>query len=110
MGGSSTRRRPFAERLSRNARAWGLELSETVEFHFRRRYNLSPTDPRFLDAGQDDMLIDWWAHRFLDDPRLKDEVVNPDFDAEIAALERAAAADGDDGSAGWDEIAADHYE
>lgn len=77
-----------------------------MEFAFRRRYGLPPTDPRFLDAGLDEMLVDWWAHRFTDDPKLRDEVVNADFEADVEAMERAMM---DAGPDGWEEVAADSY-
>lgn len=110
MGGSSKRRRSFDKLLERNARQWGLELSGTVEFLFRRRYNLSPNDPRFLDTGSDEMLVDMWAHRFTDDPKLKDEVINPDFEADLAEMEAEAAAGASDDPAAWEEVAAETYE
>jgi len=32
--------------------------------------------------------VDWWANRFWDDPKLREEeAVNPDFEAEVAAME-----------------------
>jgi len=85
-----------------------LELSGTVEFLFRRRYNLSPSDPRFLDTGTDEMLVDWWAHRFCDDPKLRDEAINPDFDAEFAEMDAAASASDDPTE--WQEVADETYE
>lgn len=85
-----------------------MELSETVEFQFRRRYNLSPSDPRFLNTGADEMLVDWWAHRFCDDPKLKDEAINPDFEADLAEMEAAARASDDPND--WEEVAAETYE
>lgn len=91
MGASALRRRSFALLLKRNARVWGIELSETVEFAFRRRYALPPTDARFLDASFAEILIDFWAHAATDDPKVKSEVVTEDFEAEMAALEAAAA-------------------
>ncbi len=64
-----------------------MQLSETAEFHFRRRYNLPPTDPRFLCATIEDILVDVWAHRHTDDPKLREEEVNEDFAADLAGLE-----------------------
>lgn len=80
-----------------------MSLSETVEFAFRRRYLLPPTDPRFLDATPEDLLLDYWAHRFWDDPDLRNELVNPDFEAELAELERGAESDG------WEDVIAESY-
>lgn len=67
-------------------------MSETLEFAYRRRYNLPPTDPRFLDATEADMLVDHWAHRHWDDPKLRDEVVTDDFENELAQMEAEALA------------------
>lgn len=49
-----------------------------------------------------------WAHRFLDDPKLKDEVINPDFEEDLAEMEAAARASED--PADWEEVAAETYE
>ena len=62
-------------------------MSETIAFAFRRRYGLPPTDPRFLAATEEEMVLDYWAHRHWDDPKLREEVVNPDFEADLAAFE-----------------------
>ena len=34
----------------------------SLEFRFRQRYNLPPTDPRFLQATHETLIIDDWAH------------------------------------------------
>lgn len=50
---------------------------------FRRRYNLPPTDPRFLNATLDDIIVDYWANRYADDPKLLEETIeDTDFDLE----------------------------
>lgn len=73
--------------LKRDARQWGRQLSESVEFEFRRRYMLAPNDPRFLDCTVEDVLVDVWAHRFADDPKLRDEDVSSDFEGDVDAWE-----------------------
>ena len=72
-------------------------MAGTVEFQFRRRYGLPPTDPRFLDATREEILVDWWAHQHTDDPGLRNEVAmdEEDFQAELAEMEAAAMARGD---------------
>lgn len=69
-------------------------MAGTVEFQFRRRYSLPPTDPRFLDATREEVLVDWWAHQHTDDPGLRNEVAmdSEDYEAEIAAMEADAMA------------------
>ena len=72
---------------------WGRHRSETIEFAWRRRYGLPSTDPRYLDATYDEILIDYWAHAFTDDPKLKDDLVTDDFAAEMAEFEAESAAE-----------------
>ena len=60
----------------------------TLEFQFRRRYNLPPGDPRFLNATRAEMLVDYWAHQHADDPNVKEPDVTEDFEEEWAAFER----------------------
>ena len=60
----------------------------TLEFQFRRRYRLPPTDPRFLNATRADMLVDYWAHQHADDPNVQEPDTTEDFDEELAAWER----------------------
>lgn len=64
-----------------------MQLSETVDFEFRRRYGLSPHDPRYLDATLEDVVVDTWAHRFVEHPEMRNEDVNEDFDADLAAFD-----------------------
>lgn len=52
-----------------------------MEFWFRRKYNLAPTDPRFLDATLEQITIEFWAHQYADKPP-GDEVEDDDFDAD----------------------------
>lgn len=73
-------------------RQWGLERADSLEFLFRRHYNLAPTDPRYLDCSAADIVVDLWAHRFLNDPKLRDESVDADYDAEVADMEAEALA------------------
>jgi hypothetical protein len=90
--------------LQRNARAWGKQLSQTYEFAYRRRYGLTLIDQRFLDATHEDIVLDYWAHRFVEDPKLAiEEVFNDDFAADLAEMEAAAAA------GEWETFAADDF-
>lgn len=62
-------------------------MSGTVEFWFRRKYNLAPRDPRFLDLTPEDIESDYWAHYYYENAG-KSEVEDDDFDldAEIARM------------------------
>lgn len=65
-------------------------MAQTLEFWFRRKYNLTRSDPRFLAATLDEMYEDYWAHRITEDPKALDEVTDDDFDIDevTAAMER----------------------
>lgn len=67
------------------ARELGKQRHKTVEFWYRRKYNLTVTDPRFLDATIDEMMADYFAHTFFDDPKAAEEVVDEDFDPDDVA-------------------------
>lgn len=62
-------------------------MADTYEFRFRKRYNLPPTDPRYLAATIEEIITDYWAHAHVDDPKLRNELVSDDYDAQLAALE-----------------------
>lgn len=68
----------------------GRALCDTYEFRFRRRYNLPPTDPRFLAATYEDIVVDYWANAFLDNPDMRKEDVTDDFAELLAAMEAEA--------------------
>lgn len=72
-----------------------------MAFQFRRRYLLPPTDPRFLDATLDEMLVDFWAWKYHEDPRAADEIVDDEFDvdAEVARIDAEVA-----GLDDWEQI------
>lgn len=67
-------------------------MAKSVAFWFRRKYNLPPTDPRFLDVTVEEMATDFWAHHFADNPEAK-EVVDETFDVneELAKIDAEAA-------------------
>ena len=59
----------------------------TVEFWYRKKYSLPATDPRFLDATSEEMLADYYAHLFHDDPKALEAVEDDDFNPDdVAAL------------------------
>lgn len=66
-------------------------MSRSVEFWFRRKFNLPPHDPRFLAMTQDDLESEFWAHHFAENPHEK-EVVDEEFDlaAELADADAMA--------------------
>lgn len=56
-----------------------------MEFWYRRKYNLPKSDPRYLKATVDEMLADYYAHTYFDDPKAADEIEDDDFDADDVA-------------------------
>lgn len=70
-------------------------MSQSMEFLFRRRYNLAPTDPRFLDATHEDIVTDYWAHHYLANPS-EEEIEDEDFDMEAYLREAEEEAEGED--------------
>lgn len=59
-----------------------------MPFWFRKKYNLPPTDPRFLSMSEEEMLEDFWAHHFFDNPKAEEAVEDEDFNLaeELAKL------------------------
>ncbi len=70
---------------------------------FRRRYNLPPTDARYLSATREEIITDYWAHYYTENKA--DEVEDDSFDlaAELTAIEAQARADENDPDA-WEEV------
>lgn len=67
------------------AKAEAKERYKSIEFWYRRKYNLPKTDPRFLDATVDEMLADYYAHTFFDDPKAAEVIEDDDFDPDKVA-------------------------
>lgn len=79
---------------NRSLKARARSLSETIEWWYRDRYHLPVTDPRFLGATHDDMLLDAWA-AYYDQARKagKGELIEDDefnLDAILKDLEQRA--------------------
>lgn len=62
-------------------------MAGTVALWFRRKYSLPPSDPRFLDMTEQDMLADYWAHYYADRPNER-EAENEDFETDLAQLQQ----------------------
>ncbi len=67
-------------------------------FWFRRKYNLPPNDPRYLDLSTIDLMSEYWAHYYADNGD-KGEVEDEDFDLDevLKAMEQ-------DDSDDWEEV------
>lgn len=77
-------------------------MSRTLEFWFRNKYNLAPTDPRFLACTVEQIQTEFWAHHYLANKGKGEEFEDYEFDAqaefrrineEAEAAEMAASAE-----------------
>lgn len=73
--------------MHRRAKQQARLRLDTFEFEYRRIYNLTANDPRFLEATREEMVTDVWAHRYKEDPKLLDEIEDEDFDPDSVARE-----------------------
>ena len=83
---------PFEDELEKVAKREAKRRAGTIDFWFRRKYNLTANDPRFLHTTELERVTDYWTHRYFDDPRLMDMVEDEDFDIDAIMAEWA---DGD---------------
>lgn len=62
-----------------------------MNFWFRKKYNLAPNDPRFLELTREDIETEYWAH-FYSENKVTEEFDDEDFDedAYLAQLEAEA--------------------
>lgn len=69
-------------------------MSNSMAFWFRRKYNLPPTDPRFLNMTALDFRAEWWAHYYADNGA-EEEFEDEDFDLEeeLRKIEEEAEAE-----------------
>lgn len=77
----------FAEDLRYTAKTKARSLHNTIEFWFRKKYGLTIHDPRYLDSTVEEMLTDYWAHTFYDDPKALDDAEDFDFEIDSVADE-----------------------
>lgn len=69
---------------------------------FRRRYNLTPNDPRFLDITAEEISLDYWANHYQDraDAGKPEEIEDEDEGFDLEEVLALAAASDDE----WEEI------
>ncbi len=76
-------------------------MAKTIGFWYRKKYNLPPNDPRYLDLTAEEIQAEYWAHQYAENG-VHDEVEDEDFDLEAelarneAEAEAAANAGGDE--------------
>lgn len=71
-------------------------MAETVEFAFRRKYNLPPLDQRALDMTVEDMLADLLAHQLFEREGNGEEFEDEEFDLDSVMNIEAAGDDWED--------------
>lgn len=66
---------------------------ETISFWFRRKYNLPPNDPRFLDLTLEQIETEYWAWHYFEQPP-GEEFDDDEFDEDeiLAQIEARALA------------------
>jgi hypothetical protein len=84
---------PFAENAERTAKREAKQRATTIDFWYRRKYGLTINDPRFLNTTEQERMTDYWAHRYVEDPKLMNEVEDEDFDEDDIMAEWAARAE-----------------
>ena len=78
----------FAKEMRQAAKERGKDLAKTIEFWFRKKYSLTEHDPRFLEMTVEEMLADYWAHHYHDNPNAgQEEYEDPDFEEEMRRLQ-----------------------
>lgn len=63
---------------------------DSIEFRWRKKYNIPETDDRFLNMSIEDMLTDLIAHDLYDNPKPGEEFEDEDFDPDDVARQIAA--------------------
>ena len=66
-------------------------MAKSYQLWFREKYNLAPTDERYLNATSEQIEAEYWAYYYQNN-KVTDEIEDVDFDldAEVAAIEREA--------------------
>lgn len=76
-------------------------MATSIEFWFRRKFNLAPTDPRYLDATLDQIEAEFWAHEYANKPP-GEEIEDDEFDMD-EAMKWAEQPDQPDDPGDWGE-------
>lgn len=82
-------RNDFDLNVMREAKQLGRELQNSLDLWYRRTFNLTVNDPRFLNTTRKERLTDYWAWQYADNPKLLDAVEDESFDLEAIQAEWA---------------------
>lgn len=74
----------FDKKRKMEAKKAGRAEAKTLRLWFRSKYNLAPTDPRYLAATDQEIETEYWAYQYKDN-KVQDEIEDDDFD--LAAVE-----------------------
>lgn len=77
-------------------------IAGTLEFWYRRTYQLAPTDPRFLDSTLEQIETEYWAYHYHANPA-REEIEDEDFDLQ-AEIDRINAENEAAGDGGWETV------
>lgn len=68
-------------------------MVKTAEFWFRQHYRLPPNDPRFLELTPLEILTEFYAHKYWENPKAQETVEDEDFNLEdeLARIEAEEA-------------------
>lgn len=92
------RRKELERKLTRQLQTLAYEQLFSVEFWYRRFYNLPPSDPRYLNTTPEEMAVEYWAYKLLERHRklikdggesrkLEDLLTEETFEEELEALD-----------------------
>ena len=62
------------------------------------------SDPRFLDVTVEEMMSDYWAHHFADNPKALEEFVDEDFNQEAILAQWAAEEEAAGNVTDWEDV------
>lgn len=57
-------------------------MQNSVDLWYRRTFQLTANDPKYLDTTLEDRLTDFWAWQYADNPKLLETVEDESFDLE----------------------------
>ena len=82
----------FDKTETQRAKKSGKALSKSIQFWFRRRYNLPPNDPRFLALTPEEVEAEFWACQYAETSSVEDyEDDDIDIEEILAEADRADA-------------------
>ncbi len=90
------KRRDFAQEQKKHLKRIASQQSKSVEWWFRDRYKLAPTDPRFLDMTRNGMVLEYWTAHYASMPAASFEADDPDFDLQQAIEDLGISDDDED--------------